>query len=604
MNQVKRTLLLVDDEKEITSALLRLLRGDGYTILQAHSGQEGLELLSKNLVGVIISDQRMPEMSGVEFLTQAKALYPKTIRIILSGYADLDAIKNAINFGAIYKYLSKPWDNESLSVCVRDAFHHYEMVQEEEHLAQEIEIAKDELARTNQELAVLLKRKNNQIEHISHFDPLTNLPNRVLFHDRLEQALTVARRDDCQVGVMFVNLSRFKHINDSLGHPIGDQLLQAVAQRLENYGRLGDTVARIGGDEFAFVLSNMKDAHEADDVAQKILDSLAHEPMVIGESEIYASASIGMSIFPMDGSDALTLIKNTDAALHHAKSEGGNNFQYYAAQMNAKACQRLTLETELRHALEREEFTLFYQPKVELLHGKIVGVEALLRWNNTERGMVLPGDFIPLLEETGLILPVGEWVLRAACKQACAWQAQGYADIRIAVNLSALQFRQPDLADVILNILKEYGLDSSLEPLELELTESLLMKSVNQTITTLNKLRDRGIVFSIDDFGTGYSSLSYLTRFPISSLKIDQSFVRDLVSHSDDASIVSAVIALGHSLGMNVIAEGVETKEQMHYLRKMKCDEMQGYLFSRPVPAAEMTRLLEIGKCLDLFTEA
>ena len=604
MSQIKRTLLLVDDEEDITSSLSRLLRGEDYTILRAHSGKEGLELLSQNSVGVIVSDQRMPEMTGVEFLTQAKALYPKAVRIILSGYADLGAVTDSINRGAVYKYLTKPWDNESLCASIYEAFRHHELVQEEERLVHEIEIAKEELGRTNEELAALIQRKNNQIERISHYDPLTNLPNRVLFYDRLEQALALAQRDDRRVGVLFCNLDRFKQINDSLGHAIGDQLLQAVAQRLEAHVQIGDTVARIGGDEFAFVLTNMKEPHEAGDIAQKILDSLACNPITIGDSEIFAAASIGIGIYPVDGSDTHTVMKNADAALHHSKSEGRNNFQYYAAQMNAMAWQRLTLETALRHALEREEFELFYQPKVDLVHGKIIGVEALLRWNNAERGLVLPGEFIPLLEETGLILPVGEWVLRAACKQARTWQLSGFSDIRIAVNLSALQFRQLDLADIILDIFQQNDLDPGLGSLEMDLTESLLMKNVDETIATLNKLHDRGIIFSIDDFGTGYSSLSYLKRFPISSLKIDQSFVRDLVSHSDDASIVSAVIALGHSLGMIVIAEGVETKEQMHYLRKMKCDEMQGYLFSRPVPAAEMTRLLEIGKCLDLFTEA
>jgi len=298
------------------------------------------------------------------------------------------------------------------------------------------------------------------------------------------------------------------------------------------------------------------------------------------------------------------LLKNADAALHQAKEDGRNNFQYYAEQMNASAWQRMKLETELRHALAREEFVLYYQPKVNLESGKIVGMEALLRWQSPERGLVSPGTFIPLLEETGLILAVGEWVLRAACRQASVWQAAGLQDIHIAVNLSTLQFRQPDFAGVVLGILKESGLDLSLGTIELELTESLLMSNAEGAIETLATLHQEGIHFSIDDFGTGYSSLSYLKRFPISSLKIDQSFVRDLSSDDEDEAIVAAIIALGHSLGLKVIAEGVETTAQLAQLRKKDCDEMQGFLFSRPVPAADMTQLLQSGEHLNFPLEA
>ena len=329
---------------------------------------------------------------------------------------------------------------------------------------------------------------------------------------------------------------------------------------------------------------------------RRLLDSFAHNPILIGDNEIFVTLSIGISIYPVDGVNTTTLLKNADAALHQAKEEGRNNFQYYAEQMNATAWQRLKLETELRRALEREEFVLHYQPKVDMESGKIVGMEALLRWQSPERGLVAPGEFIPLLEETGLILPVGEWVLRAACKQARAWQAAGLPDVHIAVNLSTLQFKQPDFAGLVLGILQENGLDPALGAIELELTESLLMNNAAGAIDTLIKLHEAGIQFSIDDFGTGYSSLSYLKRFPISSLKIDQSFVHDLSSESEDEAIVAAIIALGHSLGLNVIAEGVETTEQLAQLRKMGCNEMQGYLFSRPVPAAEMTYLLQNGK--------
>lgn len=601
---MERTILLVDDEEDIGAALARLLRRDGYRILRAKSGQEALALLTENEVGVVISDQRMPEMTGVEFLTQVKELYPHTIRIVLSGYADLDAVMDAINRGAIYKFFNKPWDNEALRAEVLEAFRHHELILEKEHLVKEIESANNMLAQVNLEWEAAVEHRDREIERISHYHPLTNLPNRQLFFDRLEQDLAHAQRDNRLVAIMLINLDRFKQINDSLGHPIGDAVLQLVAERLKRQARAGDTVAHLGGDEFGFVLPDMTSARATADIAQKLIDSFVHEPISVGDSELFASICVGISLYPLDGVDANTLLKNADAALHHAKDEGRGSFQYYATQMNASARLRLSMETELHRALSREEFVLHYQPKVDLNDGKIIGMEALLRWQSPDRGLVAPGEFIPLLEETGLILPVGEWVLRAACKQARAWQQLGLPAIRVAVNISALQFRQLDLAGVIQEIFKENNLDPHLGMLEFELTESLLMKNTDGTIATLNMLHDLGIQFSIDDFGTGYSSLSYLKRFPISALKIDQSFVRDISRNGDDAAIVNAIIALGHSLGMNVIAEGVETVEQLDYLRTMKCDEIQGYLFSRPVPGEEMTRLLQKGVSLDLSTGA
>jgi diguanylate cyclase (GGDEF)-like protein len=406
------------------------------------------------------------------------------------------------------------------------------------------------------------------------------------------------------IGVLSIDLDRFKQVNDSFGYAVGDQLLQAVADKLTGHIRACDTVARIAGDQFCIVVTDMKSASAAGEVAQKIIDAFNNNPILIDENEIFVTLSIGIGIFPVDAVNTSTLLKNADAALHHSKAEGRNRFQYYTEQMNAMAWQRLKLETELRMALAREEFVLHYQPKVDIESGKIVGMEALLRWQNPERGLVAPGEFIPLLEETELILPVGEWVLRAACKQARAWQAAGLPDIRIAVNLSTLQFKQPDFAGLVLGILKEYELDPALGAIELELTESLLMYNVPTAIDTLNQLHDAGIRFSIDDFGTGYSSLSYLKRFPISSLKIDQSFVRDLDKQGNDAAIVAAIISLGHSLGLRVVAEGVETMDQHVRIREMGCHEMQGFLFSRAVPAEEMTYLLQNGNSLNWPLEA
>ena len=505
--------MLVDDEEHVIAALERLLRYDGYRILRANSARQGLEMLASHDVGVVISDQRMPEMSGVEFLTRVKELYPESIRIVLSGTADFDSVKEAINQGAIYKFFSKPWDNEVLRVDVMEAFWRQELAHEKEHLLQEIQAANDQLAQVNLELAAAMESKDRQIERVAHYDALTGLPNRILFLDRLEQELARAHRDNHMVAVLSLDLDRFKQINDSYGHPVGDQLLQAVAGRLTGQVRACDTVARTAGDEFGIVLTDLKAAHDAAEVAQKLLDSFVRNPISAGDSEIFVTLSMGISIYPLDGLNTATMLKNAEAAQHQAKDEGRNNFQFYAEHMNATAWQRLNLETELRRAIEREEFTLHYQPKVDMDSARIVGMEALLRWQSPERGLVMPGEIIPLLEETGLILPVGEWVLRAACRQARAWQVAGLSNIHIAVNLSTLQFRQPDFAGLVLGILNENGLDPALGEIELELTESLLMSNAEGAIDTLNKLHGSGIRISIDDFGTGYSSLSYLKRF-------------------------------------------------------------------------------------------
>lgn len=589
---MERTLLLVDDEKDIGAALERVLRGDGYRILRAESGKEALELLDTTDVGVIISDLRMPGMSGLELLTLVKQLHPHAVRMVLSGHADLDTVKDSINRGAIHKFLTKPWDNDLLRADVMEAFGRFELEQQKAELLQQIQASNELLAQLNIELAAAMERKDQQLEHAVHFDQLTGLPNRLLFLDRLDHELSRAHRDNQLAAILMIDLDQFKQVNDSFGFHIGDEAIKLAASRLSSQLRACDTVARIAGDKFGIVLTGVKDARYAGEAAQKILDSFAAEPFVIDGNEFFINLCMGISIFPVDGVNTAILLNNADAAMYHAKRDGHHHFLYYAEQMNASAWQRLKLERELRRALVQDEFVLYYQPKADLASGRIVGMEALLRWQSPERGLVAPGDFIPLLEETGLIVQAGEWVLNAACHQASEWIATGIGDIRIAVNLSAMQLKQADFVGMVLGILDKHGLAPALKAVELELTESMLMDNVQGTIEALQQLHDAGIQFSIDDFGTGYSSLSYLKRFPISSLKIDQSFVRDLSGDTEDGAIVGAVIALGHSLGMRVIAEGVETVSQLHRLQAMHCDEMQGYLFSRPLPAAQMAELL------------
>jgi diguanylate cyclase (GGDEF)-like protein len=437
-----------------------------------------------------------------------------------------------------------------------------------------------------------IRQAQHRLDFVAHYDSLTGLPNRTLFLDRLQQAIAQATRNDKCIGLLFLDIDNFKFINDTLGHAHGDELLKGAAQRVRECIRGNDTVARLGGDEFTIMLVELDDGQHAAAVAKKVLDAVA-KPFLLDEHESYVTASIGIAVYPGDGNSIQLLLKHADTAMYHAKAQGKNNYQFYAPGMNEKAQQRLTVEQHLRRALENGEFTLYYQPQVDLANGGIVGVEGLLRWTCYQLGPVPPSEFIPIAEETGLIAPIGEWVIETACRQARQWHVQGHDRLRMAINLSSLQFRQKNLARDIWRILEESGLRA--EFLELEITESALMQSTDNTIAMLKQLKEIGVHFSIDDFGTGYSSLSYLKRFPISSLKIDQSFVRDIASDADDAAIVIAIIAMAESLKLNTVAEGVETVAQLDFLREHGCRTAQGYYFGRPSPAADISRLLDGG---------
>ena len=431
-----------------------------------------------------------------------------------------------------------------------------------------------------------------QLDHLAHHDVLTGLPNRMLLQDRLSHAIEMARRQGRQFAMLFMDLDRFKHINDSLGHAVGDQLLQSVARRLMRCMRHSDTVSRQGGDEFVVLLSTIKHPDDAAISAQKILTALA-VPHLIGELELHVSVSIGISIYPEDGRDAETLTKSADTAMYQAKENGRDNYKFFEQTMNTRAVQRQSIEVGLRRALERREFVLHYQPKINLYSNLIVGVEALIRWQHPERGLMPPLQFLPIAEDCGLILPIGRWVLREACLQAQAWIRAGLRPITIAVNTSALEFNATDFLENIRATLDDTGLEPRY--LELELTESVLMRDAEFTDSVLHGLADLGIKLAIDDFGTGYSSLSYLRQFPIDTLKIDQSFVNRITSSPDDATIVSAVINMGKSLKLRVIAEGVETPEQRTFLLAQHCDEGQGYYFSHPITPEALATLLQTG---------
>ena len=433
------------------------------------------------------------------------------------------------------------------------------------------------------------KSAEEQIEYLAHHDPLTDLPNRVLLRDRFLQAQGQAARSDARVAILFLDLDHFKLVNDTLGHPIGDRLLQAVAERLRRGVRETDTISRQGGDEFVIVLPELADPESAGSIAGKLMEQM-HEPVRVNGHRLNVTFSLGIALYPDDGDDFDTLMKKADTAMYSAKEAGRNTLRFFTAAMNVEAAARLKLQGRLQRALEKEELVLYYQPQFDLASGRILGAEALLRWRDPERGLVPPGEFIPVAEDTGLIGPIGEWVIGEACRELRRWHEAGATDLSMAVNLSPVQFRRSRLVEIAARALQENRLPA--ECLEFELTESLLIREDAAILETLTALKGLGVKLSIDDFGTGYSSLAYLKRFNVDKLKIDQSFIRELCSNPDDEAIVSAVITMARQLRLRTVAEGVENAEQATMLRRFDCDEVQGFHFGRPMPAADFQALL------------
>lgn len=434
------------------------------------------------------------------------------------------------------------------------------------------------------------RKKNEElIKHVAYYDALTGLPNRVLFNDLLKKELANARRRGNLLSIMFIDLDRFKVVNETAGYSTGDLLLHSVASRLKSITREGDTVGRFGGDEFAILIPDLKDTQDATLIAEKIIKNMSRR-YVLNGTEMYTTASVGVSIFPTNGQDKETLIKNAETAMYHAKEQGRNCFQFYNPSINADTLTKLSLESRLRRAIERDELLLHYQPQIDLKTGQIVGVEALLRWQNGDNGLISPKQFISLAEDTGLIVPIGEWVLYNACKQNAFWQEEGYPAIRMSVNVSMNQFKQKSFTKTVNDILDQTGLNPTF--LELEFTENIIMHNTDFTASVLKDLKSLGILFAIDDFGTGYSSLNYLKLLQLDRLKIDQSFVRDLTIDPNDKAICQAIINMSHSLNLKVIAEGVENVKQLEYIRLFECDEAQGFLLGRPLPAEDFRKLL------------
>lgn len=531
-----------------------------------------VEHLEQDNFDVILIDLNLPDCTGLDTIYEVESQASNTPIIVLTEQDDNELAAQALQSGAQDYLVKGQIDRSTLERSIRYAI-------ERNRLLEQLEESKR------------LQR------HLAYHDALTILPNRHLLHDRLQQALAQSKRSGKLAALLFLDLDGFKRINDTLGHGIGDLLLKSVAKRLKTTVRQVDTVARLGGDEFTIVLLEINHAQDAKDVAQKILKVIS-QPYKIEEHELFVTASVGISIYPDDGSDIESLIRKADIAMYRAKGQGKNNYQVYNLSMDAKFFERLTLENSLRKAVENEELVAYYQPQVDLRTGEITGVEALVRWQHQKFGLVPPDKFIPLAEETGVILEIDEWMMKTACRQIKNWEREGIANIRVAVNLSTRQFRQKNLTEKVAQILN----DSAVQPknLCLEITENEVMHNIETTVEILQALKKMGVLLSLDDFGTGYSSLSYLKRFPIDILKIDRTFVNGIPSDRDDTAISTAIVVLAHSMELKVIAEGVEEPEQIAFLQSLQCDEIQGFYFSRPLNAETVTDLLKVKKRLFL----
>jgi diguanylate cyclase (GGDEF)-like protein len=581
------TILVVDDEPVNCRLLEALLRPEGYLTRAASSGQDALASIAELAPDLILLDVMMPGMDGYAVAGALKA-DPATSNIpiiMVSARDDHDAQLRGLNSGA-EDFLTKPVDRTELWLRVRNLLRLKEL--------------SDSLRTERAMLEQLVEARTADLHHLAHHDPLTGLPNRTLFYQSLEKSLALGLQRGWAVAVLLVDLDEFKNVNDTLGHGTGDELLRQFSDRLLQCVRIRDTVGRLGGDEFALILLLDDGQRGAAAVATQIQEAL-RVPFDLNGREVTVTASIGITIHPDDASEPETLIKYADTAMYRAKQEGRDTFRFFTAQMNAEEWARHDLVAALRKAVDNEEFVLHYQPKVDLANGRVTGLEALIRWQRPGHGLVQPDAFIPALEETGLIVRVGSWVIATACHQIGLWLRSAIGPVRVAVNVSGRQFVEGDLMADVAKGLDVNHLDPGL--LELELTESSLMANTERTISTLRSVKQRGVLVSIDDFGTGYSSLAYLRRFPIDTLKIDRAFVTNVTTNPDDAAIALTIIRLAHELKHGVIAEGVETAAQLGYLRRHGCNQVQGNFFSGPLPVVEVEHLLRTGIVLPLVDE-
>ena len=573
-------ILVIEDEEPVLAGMSALLIAENFDVIGAENGKVGVKLAIKNQPDLIICDVTMPELDGYGVLRElrqnpATAMIPF---IFLTAKSTKSDLRQGMELGAD-DYLTKPFTRDELLGAIAARFKKQTVMFE--HYSTE------------------LQHTEEKVNHLVYYNNLTDLPNRLSLQEQFYQAIAHIDKLPSQssISILSISLDRFSRVNDFLGYTLGDLLLKSVAERLTMCVSSGDFVAHLQADIFAIILLTDDKTKSDVGVIHDILNTIS-QPFMLEGHEVFITASIGISRYPSDGGDIDTLIKNASLATFGAKKQGGNTYQFYTSDMQADSVDQLALESSLRRALEREEFQVYYQPQVELKTGKIVGIEALIRWQHPELGLISPATFIPLAEETGLIMPIGEWVLKTACAQTKAWQTAGFSSLRVAVNLSCRQFNQANLGESIVEILNNTGLAPQF--LELEITESVLTQNESAAIKTLNKLKLLGIEISIDDFGTGYSSLSYLKKFPFSTLKIDRSFIRNINTDARCKNITMAIIQMSQKLNLKVIAEGVEAAEEVCFLCQHDCDEVQGYLFCRPVPPEELENLLWKGKKLPI----
>lgn len=571
-------ILITDDDTQIRGLLRELLKVK-YDCQTVCTGEEALTILENQTFDLVLSDINMPGISGLKLVPLILELAPDTVVVMISGQQTIDFAIESMRVGA-FDYITKPPDLRQVEAAVERALKHRRLLEDKR--------------RYENHLEELVKERTAKIEHLAYHDRLTDLPNRALFTARCEQALSTANRQNS--AVLLISLDRFKKINDTLGHAAGDVLLTEAAARIQSCVRKHDLVARFDGDEFGLLMIGINSDTEPAELAACIAETMKPALRVGDSQDVFLTNSVGISIFPSHGQDAATIIRNAGAALDWARQQGGNNYQFYAPEMNAQALTRLGLESNLRLAIEHEEFVTHYQPIMNLTSGKLVGFEALVRWQHPRLGLLPPGDFIGLAEDTGLILDIGNWTMDAACRQTRCWQQEGLGPLRIAVNVSARQFRDKQFSERLVTILSETGLEP--DCLELEITETSIMENSKSAIRVLSDIRAMGVRLSIDDFGTGYSSLSYLKKLPIDTVKLDRSFVNDATNDPKDAALVMAIITLAHNLDLKVIAEGIETEGQRDFLRLLRCDEGQGYWLGRPTSADRLdwTKLNVRGK--------
>jgi len=553
--QPKAVVLVADDDPAIRLVIRHAMQQNGYHVIEASNGLEAVQFSIRQIPDLILMDAVMPEMDGFRATQEIRKIEAcdDTPILIATSLDDDASIARAFNVGAC-DYITKPFNWSVLKHRV------HRMIQ--------------------------AANAQRRIQHLAYHDALTGLPNRMLFMDRIDQAISRAQREEGQFALLFIDIDHFKVINDSMGHDAGDQLLNLISRRLRDILRKSDTVARLGGDEFTVIIEYLQDSDDVIQITKNILSAL-DLPAEVNGKQVYVGGSIGIAMYPQDGDNFGVLLKNADTAMYKAKELGRNTFQFYASEMSHKAMQRLELENQIRTALKEEQFEVYYQPKVDLQNNTCIGVEALVRWNHPQRGLISPDDFVPLAEEIGLITQLDEWVMKAACLQFMQWKQQGYPLNNLSVNISSRHFKEGNLIEYCTTLLEMTGIAP--EYLEIELTESALVDNYSNAKYILDKLHTMGLRIALDDFGTGYASMAYLKEFPFDTVKIDRSFIRDIPQDHEDAAIVTAMIQLSQALRLNIVAEGIETDQQRHFLYDNACGYGQGYLWSRPVSAADLS---------------